>query len=599
MRFIKAGIVFVILLMSVGAGIIWRSPVEKSFRECEKYHGVAHTVSSLRDTNSFVILVSKQAELKSLSASIRRAINDGEKNIQVLFMQGVYYYDRLPIYLYNIDAKDVSINIIGNNAILVAGGKDYQNGSSIPFVNYNNVYLGANLDLIEPFGEVIQSIGPIEILDLEKKECRLSISQKCMFKPGMVIQVSEWFHSPIYKVTKVQKGYVYFVADDLTYDEGKKCYNVHYDNVVAKSNPRFRIYEPQKITSKSGNIHECEVSVFLTLYQMRIKQFSMSGIIFRGCAKGKEALCYFRDVDAEEISINDCSFEYMNQRIVKVNKTANLIFENNTVSNCYFGAVYSYIDSPNTIIQNNYFYRNERGWTNSSCVTCYGEDFMIANNLFVDNGYSAIVSGFNHNWGNRMVSRGVIENNEICFGDEYYAHPEKYTLFDGGAIYIGTLSNRVIVRYNYIHHFQGIGSVRGIYCDDGAMNVKIYGNVICGAINSHAILSWRAKSVNQKIPQSNDGIDVYYNVIWGKYKFDERSNSTCIHGNNLVLYAKNELPPETILVNFAYQEKDIIMQGVQMEGRRIVLTSNGLKELKKLPTYPKIKQWFYETTVLQ
>ena len=162
---------------------------------------------------------------------------------------------------------------------------------------------------------------------------------------------------------------------------------------------------------------------------------------------------------------------------------------------------------------------------------------------------------------------------------------------DGGAIYISTLCEQVIVRYNYIHHFRGIKSNRAIYCDDGAMNVKIYGNIISGVTNAQSILSWRAKSINKKFPQSNDGIDFYYNVIWGKYKFDERPNSSCIHGKNLVLYGDDEAVPNNILNHFAYQEQDLVFSGASMENGKMEIPSEAMLELKKFPTYEKMKKW--------
>ena len=186
----------------------------------------------------------------------------------------------------------------------------------------------------------------------------------------------------------------------------------------------------------------------------------------------------------------------------------------------------------------------------------------------------------------------MIENNEIFFGDDYYSHPEKCSLIDGDAIYISTLCEKVIVRYNYIHNYRGVKSNRAIYCDDGAMNVKIYGNVITGVTNAHSILSWRAKSINKKFPQSNDGIDFYYNVIWGKYKFDERLGSSCVHGKNLILYAEGETPPENVLNNFAYQEQDLVFSGVTLENGKMKIPSEAMQELKKFPTYEKMKKWF-------
>ncbi len=567
-----------------------QSPVEKSLRACESYSCASSPKRTLPQ-NAFVIKVSKQDDLKELSSNVKKAIRTGKKNIVVNLASGVFYYDKLPIYLYNIDAPDVSITIKGNNTIMVAGGKDYPKGGGVMSPNCEHVYLDDELNLVDLYGEVFQADDKVEVINAKKKTCRVAVPEPISFVSGMKVQISEWFHSPTYEITAYKDGFLYFIAHDLTFDEAKKCYNVHYDNRIGEVNPRLRIVDPQRVSSCQKAIHECEVSQFLTLYKMKLKDFTITGLSFSGCAKGKEAMCYFRNVDADRIAISDCRFENLNYRIVKLKNTGNFVFDNNDVANCYYGAVYSDIDCPKTIITNNKFYRAELSWTNVSCVACYGEDFLISNNQFEDIGYASISSGYHYNWGDEMVSQGVIESNEIYFGDEYYSNPGKYTLMDGGAIYIGTLNKMVIVRYNYIHHYRGVRSNRAIYCDDGAMNVKIYGNVISGVTNAHSIFSWRAKSVNKRLPQSNDGIDVFYNVIWGNYLFDERPNSFCNHGKNLILYGNGEPIPSNTVNNFAYQENDVFVQGSVMENGKIILPETAMVELKQFPTYDKMKKW--------
>lgn len=569
-----------------------QSPVEKSYKDCESYRYPILQAPSLR-RNAFLINVSKQAELKDLNSNIRNAIRKGEKNIVVRFASGVFYYDKLSVYLCNIDAPDVSITIQGNNTIMVAGGKDYPKGEAVSSPNSDCIYLDSDLDLIDLNGEVFQAGSKVEVLDTIMKTCRIAVRTPFHYCQGMKIQISEWFHSPVYEATAYKDGFLYFIASDLKYDEAKKCFNVHYDNKIGNLNPRIRIVDPKRVTLCQKAIHECEVSQFLTLYNMKLKSFSITDISFNGCAKGEKALCYFRNVDAERIGISNCKFEHLNYRIVALKNTGNFVFDHNDVANCYYGAVLSDIDCPQTIITNNTFYRAEKSWTNVSCVACYGEDFLISNNQFEDIGYASVSSGYHYKKGDRMLSRGVIEYNEFSFGDEYYSNPEKYTLMDGGAIYIGTLSRKVIVRYNYIHHYRGVRSNRAIYCDDGAMNVKIYGNVISGVTNAHSVFSWRAKNLNKKFSQSNDGIDMFYNVIWGNYKMDERPNSTCVHGKNLILYGFDEQKPVNELINFGYQEDDVYSLGAVMVNDKIKLSPEGLSKLKTLPTYPNIKQWFW------
>ena len=581
---------FLFVFAPVARSAAQSSPAEESFK---KYENCVGTIRKKPSSHSkdFVIQVVTQKDLEKLTFKLKKAIKNGYKIIEVNIASGVYRYDKVPVSLYKVDASEVSISIKGNNTILVAGGKDYRNGSLIASPTRNHIYLDEKRKLIELYGEVMQANGSVEIVDQEEKLCRMAVSQPCEFMSGMRMQLSEWYRSPIYKVTEVRDGFVYFIAHDLKYDKQKKCYNVQYDDAIASFNPRYRFVEIAKAQTYTGKIHECTVSQFVKLHHVKLKAFSVSGIEFCGSAKGDEAFFAFQDVAAEQIDIANCQFEYMKPRVVSLKKTNHFVFQNNMVSNCYAGALYSDADCSKTIVKGNRFYRAEKGWTNSSCVVCYGEDFLISDNTFEDIAYSSIRTGYYYKLGDELVSKGIIENNEIYLGDEYYSHPEKYSLIDGGAIYISTLCNQVIVRYNYIHNYRGVKSNRAIYCDDGAMNVKIYGNVISGITNAHSILSWRAKSINKKFPQSNDGIDFYYNVIWGKYKFDERPGSSCVHGKNLILHAEGETPPENVLKNFAYQEQDCVFSCDSMENGKMKIPSEAMQELKKFPTYEKMKKW--------
>lgn len=566
------------------------TPANDAFSKFEKVqHSKNKEIVSVG--SPYVIRINTQDNLSNLNKQIKGAIKEGENNIEVLFSKGVFFYDKLSVYLYNINAENVSISFKGNQTVLVAGGKEYKKNSKALSPNRTNIYLDGQLDLINLYGETNVSLGQVEVLDEKSKLCRIALATKELFVPGMKVQISEWYRAPVYEVTDIKNGFVYFIASNLEYDKAKKCLNVHYDSVISKIKPRVRLFNPGYIKNVTGAIHECEVSNFLTLYRVKLRSFSISGIEFCGSAKGEHAICYFRDVKTEGIQISDCKFRYINQRIIRLKQTPNFTFENNRVDSCFYGAVYSDIDCPNTIVKGNKFYRAEMGWTNSSCVVCCGEDFWVSNNQFEDIAYASITSGYRSTKEGMMISRGLIEYNEFFFGNDYYSHPEKYTLVDGGAIYLTTFSEELVVRYNYFHNIRGVKSYRAIYCDDGAMNVTIYGNIICGITNAHSILSWRAKSLNNQYAQTNDGINLFFNIIGGKYKMDERPNSSCVHGKNLIIYKEGEQVPERILNNFAYQEDDVYSTGASIVKGRLKLSDAAMKELKKFPTYSKMVRW--------
>lgn len=64
---------------------------------------------------------------------------------------------------------------------------------------------------------------------------------------------------------------------------------------------------------------------------------------------------------------------------------------------------------------------------------------------------------------------------------------EKDGLNDGGTIYVITNNKRTIICYNTIKDFGDHGTNDAIYCDDGAYNVSVYGNVIKGTANCYDI----------------------------------------------------------------------------------------------------------------
>ncbi|MHC4983247.1 MAG: right-handed parallel beta-helix repeat-containing protein [Planctomycetota bacterium] len=110
-----------------------------------------------------------------------------------------------------------------------------------------------------------------------------------------------------------------------------------------------------------------------------------------------------------------------------------------------------------------HFSQLQRSWAPGIMLNGVGN--RVGHNLMHDAPHEAI-----HFLGNEHV----IEFNEI-------RHICKETN-DVGAIYSGrdwTVRGNVI-RYNFIHHVQGIGNVRaqGIYLDDAASGVKVYGNVL-------------------------------------------------------------------------------------------------------------------------
>ena len=77
----------------------------------------------------------------------------------------------------------------------------------------------------------------MEITDFENKQCRLKCKESHFLNGDCnraYILIPHWFKSSIYKIKKIEKGYIYFTAPDLaiSYNKG---YNVNDDYNYGKS----------------------------------------------------------------------------------------------------------------------------------------------------------------------------------------------------------------------------------------------------------------------------------------------------------------------------------------------------------------------------
>ena len=139
--------------------------------------------------------------------------------------------------------------------------------------------------------------------------------------------------------------------------------------------------------------------------------------------------------------------------------------------------------------------------------------------MFTDFTYGAIGIGTHYRDGIPASASGVVENNEL------YCNPDftRY-LMDSGAIYTWTINRKVLIRENYIHDIGGYKDNRGIFCDDGTVNVSIVGNRVLRIRNSWCIDLRRVPRVG-KDPQSyirtvNTGNRLENNIVDGKVRFE-------------------------------------------------------------------------------
>jgi len=122
--------------------------------------------------------------------------------------------------------------------------------------------------------------------------------------------------------------------------------------------------------------------------------------------------------------------------------------------------------------------------SNDFAVDCQSKGY-IANNEFIDTNYGAISVGIMETEDElqRNTCLNLVEHNTIRYTSNWKTKRKKLALQDGGSIYVATNNKQAIIRFNKITDAGGpdydtYGMSRGIFCDDGAYNLAIYGNIV-------------------------------------------------------------------------------------------------------------------------
>ena len=149
----------------------------------------------------------------------------------------------------------------------------------------------------------------------------------------------------------------------------------------------------------------------------------------------------------------------------------------------------------------------------------------IHHNVFENFSYGAIGIGSFYMQPIPASSSGVIEENEIYCTAAFLKRPARL-LMDSGAIYTWTINKDITIRNNYIHDIGGYGWNRGIFCDDGTVNVSIEGNKIRNVQNSYCIdlrlCTEVEKNPYSRIKRVNVGNKLENNDVDGKVRFENR-----------------------------------------------------------------------------
>lgn len=541
---------------------------------------VATSTSVARTT----IVVSSQTEFDGLQEQLINTIKSGEKVIYVKLLPGTYIAKEKHITLKDIDAADTKIRFVGHGATLIPEGHEYHDRENYQGTfSVGNSWMSGNKD-VETWSYVKYADSLIEVLNAEEKLCRLkcknSFSADTDFNNAYIL-ITHWYQSSTYKIEKIEGQYIYFTADDLK-ESSYGGYNVNDDYNYGNKTIRYKLCNIEtgedyfRITD--GKVHlpngvtsvwEGKTYNYLTFQNCKFAIVEVDGIQFYGNAFAEShPAIIIRNTACKKIRIHKCGFYGMRGSIITVSASPNVKIDNNQFADSYYYGIWSNNGSANTVVEKNSFKSMGKRMHNTKCVGCLGTNYRVSNNVFLDFGYCGIRTGVWYKSDMKQPCTGVIENNDLSYSQDYLDHIENYGIMDGGAIYLATKNAGSIVRNNYIHDFSGIKHNRGIFCDDGASNIEIYGNVITDIANSMCIDSRRVTFVERSntpesgIERANINIVIRDNTVDGSIRFEahEDSDNGCVKGANYILPAKDGKMPKMVISNVANPEEDIVLK---------------------------------------
>lgn len=546
------------------------------------------------------IVVKNQAEFDRLQEKLTTTIKAGKKNIHIKLLPGTYIAKEKHLSLNGLEAPNTKIHIVGHGVNLLPEGHEYHDGDTYQGAfSPDNSWMNGTKD-IETWSYIKYADGLVEVLDTVTNYCRITCKETFADNTDFsnaYILIPHWYQSSVYKINKVDGPYIYFIADDLKkssyggyninddYNYGKKAIRYKLCNVATSvdciSVVDGKVRLPNGITAAwKGKIHN-----FLTIKNCKFSSVEITGIQFTGNAYSKSIpAIYIKDSEFKSVRIHRCGFHGMRGNVISITASPNVRIDHNQFEDCYYYGIKSNNESANTIVEKNRFTSMGKRMSNTPCVRCQGTDYRVSDNVFLNFGYGGISTGVWYKSKMKHPCSGVIENNELSYNQDYLDHIDNFGIMDGGAIYIATKNAGSIIRNNYIHDFSGMKSNRGIFCDDGASNIEMYGNFITGIANSRCIDARRAAKIEcpstpeSDIDRANVNIIIRDNVVDGGIRFEahEGPDNGCVKGANYILPAKDGSIPRMIVDHVADQKEDVLLDA----STSIKKTKNKLK-LKK------------------
>ena len=227
---------------------------------------------------------------------------------------------------------------------------------------------------------------------------------------------------------------------------------------------------------------------------------------------------------------------------------------------------------------NNKFYDIAHFGTNIHAVVSNGKAY-IAYNDFTDVNYSAIAIGKHNCKNGEPNSENLVEHNYMHHTPAWIAARQQLGFQDSGDIYIRPNNDRATIRYNIILDCGGLGKNNGIYGDDGAYNMDIYGNIILDTENYYDIDcrdGSRKGEIRYTLPDGNHlstNNFIAYNFCNGHLRMQENHNdgikkTGCKFHHNIILHPHADK-----------NVKDIVNQDADYQGTKSIVKGNSLSSV--------------------
>lgn len=536
------------------------------------------------------IVINTQAEWDALGETLSTELKNGVNNIEVRVRAKNLMMPVKPHSILSLNYPKANIKVISDGASFVPEGfeftkssrdKEYKDfcGNRFWVVSYSDFNMddiiidesGNEIPLREDVKEQKEEIVKDEdgvwrmrtdLPNLTEEEC----------KDFYLLITRDWT-SARHKVLYVKSGWLYFNLDS---DELHSDRNPNLDRIQYGISPRYRLIncpvsQGLHITNgkiyvpwKYNKIRICKGGFLLHMGGCRFNSFELTGFKLSGL--GRCPIGVYHSVFTTGMFVHHNTFRNLSNLAISAVWNENVVFSDNTVTNTRVG-VAECGGKNNTIARNRL---KNIGWMlNTRAIIGSGDGLHICDNVIEDFNYAAIAVGSRAATRDSVILNYIVEKNLIRLSKAYTDNYLSNTLSDGGAIYTGPSCTQGIIRNNVIENIKGINGNRGVFLDDGAKNLAIYGNLIINTTNCYDIDLRLCYAFAKDIPDHNTKNYMFQNIMTGGYRFeDSGASSYCVGGQNILLgtgaFQKTKL-------DLSRQADDIIVEGCSYKNRKVVI----------------------------